>query len=202
MNGPDDTERVIEPGIGWQLLRLRHAACEARAIAGDMEDELDAFDPDEVNAGSGVVMSLGELAHVAEQAHALQDLADVAGVIAGGLGRQLESVVLSAEDLAQGAQLALRAGSGDRASVVLSARMLGTRVGFAAVADAITTEPGLVSRWGTLTVRDLLAGFRDSEPALTRRMCVESGVHPDTEWASLDVAELDRLASQLRGAAG
>ncbi|HZV74069.1 MAG TPA: hypothetical protein VFF79_10170 [Conexibacter sp.] len=201
MSQHDDAEDVSEPGIGWQLALLRHCVHETRSLAGAIEGALAAFDPDGLNAGSGVVLSAGALGQVAEDVMELQDLADLAGVIAGGLPSRWDSLVLSAEDVGDEAELALRAGSGYRRSVALSACLLRHRSGFHALADALASEPGLVSRWGTLTVRELLTGFRDGDTALTRRVCVAAAIHPDTEWADLDAREVARVADALRGAA-
>lgn len=200
MDGHDDSEQVTGPGIGWKLVHLQHCARAARALAGDIEEALEAFDPPAINAGNGVVMSRGDLDRVAESSLALQDVVDVAAVIAGGLDAQREMVVLSAEDFAEEAERALRLGSGDRATILLSASLLSRQIGFPALADAITGEPGLVSRWGSLTVGELLTGFRDGDAGLTQLVCRESHVESRVEWSTLEVPELERLASQLRGA--
>jgi hypothetical protein len=95
----------------------------------------------------------------------------------------------------------LSAGSAHRRGVVLSAQLLTPRAGFGALADAITSDPSLASRWGVLTVHELLTAFRDCDALLVRRVCRAAGIHPDNEWLTLDPDARKRVGDALRSAA-
>lgn len=200
MNDHDDSENMAEPTIGWRLLLLHQCVNELHGLAGGLAEALQALDPEVITGGGKVELSVTGLDRIMENLEILQDQADLAGSIGGSLGAQREAVALDAGDLREQAERALRMGTGHSASVMLSASLLSPRVGFPALANAITVEPELVSEWGSLTIRDLLSRFHGGNPALTRRICVASDLHADTEWATLDMPELDRLARQLRGA--
>lgn len=187
--------------IGWQLVLLRALASHAGALAVGIENRLEAFTPDALNEGTGAALSSGELGQVVEGALELQDLSDVVGVIAGSFPSHDELLVLSADEIAEEAARVLSAGSAHRRGVVLSAQLLTPRTGFGALADAITSDTSLVSRWGSLTVRELLTAFRDCEPLLIRRVCKAAGIHPDDEWATLSFDAITRVADAVRSAA-
>jgi hypothetical protein len=189
-----------QTALGWQLVLLRQLASHAGALAIGIEQELEAFDPDVLNEGTGVALGSSELNHVIDAALELHDLSDVVGVIAGGFLTQGEMLVLSAEEIAEEAARALSAGSAHRCGVILSARLLTPSAGFGALADAITSDTGLVSRWGSLTVRELLTAFRECEPLLIHRVCKAARIHPDDAWATLDFDKVARVADALRAA--
>jgi hypothetical protein len=200
MNHPheDDDEEAARSALGWQLVLLRALASHAGALAVGIEGRLDAFHPDALMGGQPVALSSAELNQVIDGALELQDLSDV---IAGSFPSPDESLVLSKEEIAEEAARALSAGSAHRRGVVLSAQLLKPPVGFAALADAITSDASLASRWGALTVRELLTAFRDSDALLVRRVCRAARVHPNDEWATLDLGAVVRVADALRSAA-
>ena len=193
----DHNDALPRAALGWQLVLLRALASHAGALAVGIEGRLDGFHPDALHGGDGVAVSSAELSRAIDGALELQDLAEVVGVIAGGFPSRDEPLVLSAEEAAR----ALRAGSAHRRAVVLSAQLLTPRVGFGALADAITTDTSLVSRWGVLTVRELLTAFRDRDALRVRRVCRAARVHPDDVWATLDFDAVVRVADALRSAA-
>ncbi|HKG38108.1 MAG TPA: hypothetical protein VKB25_03895 [Conexibacter sp.] len=194
----DDLPRA---SLGWQLVLLRALASHAGALANGIEGRLAAFDPEALNGGEGVALRSAELNQVVDGALELQDLADVIGVIAGSLPSAEELLVLSAEEVADEAARALRAGSAHRRAVVLSAQLLRPATGFPALADAITSDTSLVTRWDTLTVRELLTAFRDCDAPLLQRTCRAAGIQPDDEWATLEYDAVVRVATALRSAA-
>jgi hypothetical protein len=194
----DETSRSA---LGWQLVLLRALVSHAGALTVGIEGRLDAFHPDALNGGQGVALSSAELNQVIDGALELQDLSDVIGVIAGSVASSDEPLVLSAEEIADEAACALSAGSAHRRGVVLSAQLLTPRGGFGALADAITSDTSLVSRWGSLTVRELLTAFRNDDALLVRRVCRFARIHPDDEWATLDLKAVARVADALRSAA-
>jgi hypothetical protein len=197
-------ERDDEPSraaIGWRLVLIRDLASHAGALAIGIEDRLEAFDADALNEGNGAALSATELHQVVEGALELQDLSDVVGVIAATFPSHDELLVLSAEEIAEEAARVLSAGSAHRRGVVLSARLLTPGTGFISLADAITSDPALVSLWGSLTVRELLTAFRECDALLMRRVCRAARIHPDDEWATLDVDAIRRVAEALRSAA-
>jgi len=198
MSRPQDHNDDTRSTLGWQLVLLRELASHAGALAVGIEDRLEAFDPDALNEGTGAALSAAELNQAVDGALELQDLSDVIGVIASSLPPQDELLVLSADDIAEEAGRALSAGSAHRRSVVLSARLLTPSAGFGALADAITSDASLVSRWGSLTVRELLTAFRECDPLLIRRVCSAAAVHPDSEWATLDFNAITRVGDALR----
>lgn len=187
--------------LGWQLVLLRALASHAGALSAGIESRLVAFHPEALTGGQHVALSSAELNQVVDGALELQDLSDVIGVIADSFPSPDESLVLSAEEVAEEAARVLRAGSAHRRGVVLSAQLLRPSVGFAALADAIASDTSLVSRWGSLTLRELLTAFRDSDALLVRRVCRAAGVHPDDEWARLDLDAVVRIGGALRSAA-
>lgn len=187
--------------IAWQLVLLRALASHAGALAVGIEGRLNAFQPDALNSGEGVALSATELDQVIDGALELQDLADVIGVIAGSFRASDALLVLSAEEVADEAAHALRAGSAHRRGVVLSAQLLKPAVGFVALADAISSDTSLASRWGALTVRELLTAFRDCDDLLVRRVCRAARIHPDAEWATLEYDAVVRVADALRSVA-
>lgn len=193
-------DEPLGAAVGWRLVLLRALASHAGALAVGIEGRLDAFTPDALNEGNGAMLGSTELHRVAEAGLELQDLSDVVGVIAGGLPSSGELLVLSAEEIADEAARVLSEGSGHRRGVVLSAQLLTPRMGFPALANAITSDTSLVSRWGSLTVRELLTAFRQCEPLLIRRVCRAAGIHPDDEWATLDFPTIMRVANTLRSA--
>ena len=194
----DETPR---PALGWQLVLLRALASDAGALAAGIEGLLDAFHPDALNVGRGVSLSVTELNQVVDSALELQDLSDVLGVIAGSFPSPDAPLALTSEEIANEAARALSAGSAHRRGVVLSAQLLTPRVGFCALSDAITSDPSLPSRWGALTVRELLTAFRDSNALLLRPVCRAAGIYPDKEWSTLDLDALKRVGDALRSAA-
>ena len=188
--------------LGWQLVLLRALASHAGALAVGIEGRLVGFHPDALHGGGdGVALSSAELSQAIDGALELQDLAEVVGGIAGGFPSPDEPLVLSAEEVADEAARALRAGSAHRRAVVLSAQLLTPQAGFGALADAITSDTSLVSRWGALTVRELLTAFRDRDALRVRRVCRAARVHPDDAWATLDFDAIVRVADALRSAA-
>jgi hypothetical protein len=187
--------------LAWQLVLLRALASDAGALAAGIEDRLSAFRPDTLNSGEGVVLSAAELNQVIDGALELQDLSDVIGVIAGSFPAADALLVLTTEEVADEAAHALRAGSAHRRGVVLSEQLLTPAAGFAALADAISSDTSLVSRWGALTVRELLTAFRDCDDLLVRRVCRAARIHPDAEWATLEYDAVVRVADALRAAA-
>lgn len=198
---PAQDDDLPRASLGWQLVLLRALASHAGALAVDIEGRLDAFHPDALNSGEGVALSSAELNQVVDGALELQDLADVIGVIAGSLPSADELLVLSAEEVADQAARALRAGSAHRRGVVLSAQLLTPGVGFPALADAITSDTSLVTRWDALTVGELLTAFRDCDAPLLHQICRAARIHPDDEWASLEYDAVVRVATALRSAA-
>ena len=194
----DDDPRAA---LGWQLVLLRALASRAGALSAGIEGRLDVFHPDALTGGQRVALSSAELNQVIDGALELQDLSDVIGVIADSFASPDESLELSAEQVAKEAARVLRAGSAHRRGVVLSAQLLKPTVGFAALADAITSDASLASRWGALTLRELLTAFRDSDALLVRRVFRAARVHPNDEWATLDLAAVARVADALRSAA-
>jgi hypothetical protein len=187
--------------LAWQLVLLRALASHAGALAVGIEGRLDAFQPDALNSGEGVALSSAELNQVIDDALELQDLSDVIGVIAGGFPAADALLVLSAAEVADEAARTLRAGSAHRRGVVLSAQLLTPAAGFAALADAISSDTSLVSRWSALTVRKLLTAFRDCDDLLVRRVCRAARIHPDAEWATLEYDTVVRVADALRSVA-
>jgi hypothetical protein len=187
--------------LAWQLVLLRALASHAGALAIGIEGRLDGFQPDSLNSGEGIALSSAELDQVIDGALELQDLSDVIGVIAGSLPAADALLVLSAEEVADEAARALRAGSAYRRGVLLSAQLLKPAAGFAALADAISSDTSLVSRWGALTVRELLTAFRDCDDLLVRRVCRGARIHPDAEWATLEYDAVVRVADALRSVA-
>jgi hypothetical protein len=196
-----DDDSSTDPATGWKLVLLRQHTREARSLATRLEDLLSAFDPNALGAGNGATLGSVELSRAVEAALDFQEKADIVGVIAGGIAARRDALVLTSHDLADESARALRAGSADSASVVLSARLLTPREGFGALADAITSDVGILSDWGALTVRDLLAAFHESDAALVRRVCLLADIHPDTGWADLDVSAIARMSDALRDAA-
>jgi hypothetical protein len=202
MTSPQEhDDEVPRAALGWQLVLLRALATHAGTLAVGIERRLEGFHPDALNSGEDVALGSAELNQVVDGALELQDLADVIGVIAGSLPSANELLVLSAEEVAGEAARALSAGSAHRRGVVLSAQLLRPGVGFPALADAITSDTSLVSRWGALTVGDLLTAFRDCDALLVRRVCRAARIHPDDEWATLDYDAVVRVAGVLRSAA-
>lgn len=197
----EDDDEAPRSTLGWQLVLLRALASHAGALATGIEGRLDAFHPGALTGGQRVALRSAELNQVIDGALELQDLSDVIGVIADSFPSPDESLVLSVEEIAQEAARVLNAGSAHRRGVVLSAQLLKPPVGFAALADAITSDTSLASRWGALTVRELLTAFRDSNVLLVRRVCRAARVHPEDEWATLDHDAVVRVAGALRSAA-
>lgn len=196
----DHDDQPPRAALGWQLVLLRALASHASALSVGIEGRLDGFHPDALHGGGGVALSSAELGLAIDGALELQDLAEVVGVIAGGFPSLDMPLVLSAEEIADEAARALRAGSAHRRAVVLSAQLLTPNAGFGALADAITSDTRLVSRWGALTVRELLTAFRDRDALRVRRICRTARVHPDDVWATLDFDAVVRVADALRSA--
>jgi hypothetical protein len=202
MTSPQEhDDEVPQATLGWQLVLLRALASHAGALAAGIEGRLNAFQPDSLNSGASIALSASELNQVIDGALELQDLSDVIGVIAGGFPAADPLLVMSAQEVADEATRVLRAGSAHRRGVVLSAQLLTPSVGFAALADAISSDTSLVSRWGALTVRELLTAFRDCDDLLVRRVCHAARIHPDAEWATLEYDAVVRVADALRSVA-
>jgi hypothetical protein len=196
----DQDDELSHAARAWQLVLLRALASHAGALAVGIERRLDAFHPAALNDGQRVVLSSADLGQVIDSALELQDVSDVVDVIASSFPSPDETLLLSAEEIADEAARVLGAGSAHRRAVVLSAQLLTPRAGFGALADAISSDASLVSRWGTLTVRELLAAFRDCDALLIRRVCRAARIHPDDAWATLDFDAVVRVADALRSA--
>ncbi len=201
MTHPDLNDEPPRAARGWQLVLLRALASHAGALSAGIERRLGAFHPTALNDGQGVALSSTELNQVVDNALELHDVSDVLGVIAGSFPSPDPELVLSAEEIAEEAARVLGAGSAHRRAVVLSAQLLTSREGFRALAEAIMSDVSLVSRWGALTVRELLTAFRDCDALLIRRVCRAARVQPDDEWATLDFDAVVRVADALRAAA-
>jgi hypothetical protein len=187
--------------IGWELVRLRYLASDASALCARIEQKLSGIDLDTLRTNSSLVISAETSRDTVDTVLALHDLAEEMERIAASLRIRDGTLVVPATAVELEAAAALRQGSADPASVMLTVRMLRPRDGFAALAEAIEGDPTITEHWNELTLGELLAAFRDSDPETLARVCEPVDINPGVAWAQLTHDQRDQLVHALRAAA-
>lgn len=151
-----------------------------------IEQQLSPIDIDALATGKTVTFETDAISAAIDAALALHDVADVLEHIGGSLRPPSDSLSISAANVGTEAQTALAACSGERADVVLAARLLPASSGLPALATALIDDPDAVRHWHYLTVGELLSAFRDCPAELPASICDQSRVDLADRWDSLD----------------
>jgi hypothetical protein len=193
-----DTDGVPDLDVAWNFVLLHGMACYLQALAHEVEVALDGFAPRRINAGADVVVSRDQLDRVTNSVALIRDLAEITETVDAMVQRQETAAAFSAREVVAAAAMAIREGTADPQTVILSSSLLLPSIGLPALADGIGGDPDVVARWGDMRIRDLLIGFRGADAALVRRICAATQVHPDVEVKGLDGRKLERFTRVLR----
>lgn len=188
----------IEPG--WRLVRIVQLVTDLRALGERLHALLEDFTPEELHAAGTAELDPARRAAMVNEVCALRDAAEEIGWLGGDfvpldhpLHVELAAVADAAADL-------LASGSGNVAMVQLAARLLLRARGFPALARGLEEDAQAAASWGETTIAEVLESFRDGSEDATAWVCASACLDRDKTWATLEAAELARLAWALRNA--
>lgn len=177
----------------WELIELAAHFYDVRELERQMDELLGDASPEEWEEIAEQDPALvGKVRALADTLHPRAWLRRDAVLNEASLGVPLVELERAAAD-------ALAIGSRDVVLVQLAARLLRRTDGFPALATGIKADSRAVSRWGWVTIADVLTCFRDGgEQVSPASICALARVGPEACWSRLSARDLARVTWALR----